>query len=89
MAGEFQFLQDSAIALVVLVVIVAVGSIILVDIYNSGAFSNTPAQNVVNSGQSAIQEYASFFVVIVVIIIAVAILALLSYLQGRRAERAE
>lgn len=90
MAGTIlDFLSDNAISFVALVIIVAVGSIILLDLESSGSFANTASGNIITTGNSALTTFASFFVVIVVIVVAVAILFLVRKLQNTQSNGVE
>lgn len=69
-------LQGGAMALVVLVIVLAVGAQILGQIRNTET-ANTTEWNTTGSGLNALNTFSNWFTVIVLVIIAVVIISLL------------
>ena len=84
MKGNLAALQTSALAVVVLVIIVAVGAQILGQIRTTQTV-NTTEYNVTNKGLDAMKTYGDWFTIIVIIIVAVVIIVLLTRGFGRLA----
>ena len=80
----FQILKQSALELVVLVFIVALGAILLGS--SSGLMANLGVQsierNITNAGLYALNTYSSYFGLIVIAIIFVAILGVIMIVGG-------
>lgn len=69
-------LQGGGLAIVVLVIIIAIGAQILGQI-NATLTAGTTEKNITTAGLSAMGQFANWFTILVLVIIAVVIIALL------------
>jgi len=80
--GQFNFLTGSAIALVVLIIVIMIGAYISSQMGTS-LTENSTAWNVTKKGETAFKTYGDWFNIVVIIIIAVAIIGLVMLIGGR------